>query len=49
MITRFGGIIGVSKDLMWIVIFGFSSVGFIFSKMSKRTNPESEEGWKHGI
>ena len=49
LITRFGGIIGVSKNLLWIVIFGFSSVGFIFSKISNRTNPETDGDWKQEL
>ena len=39
LITRFGGIIGVSKNLLWIVIFGFSAIGFISNKMLRKTNP----------
>ena len=48
LITRFGGIIGVSKNLLWIVIFGFSAIGFISNKMSKKTNPEVGEALKYG-
>lgn len=43
LITRFGGIIGVSKNLLWIVIFGITSIGFLINKMSKKTDPEVEE------
>ena len=46
LITRFGGIIGVCKNLLWIVIFGFSSFAFLFNKMSKKTNPETQEKYE---
>lgn len=31
LITRFGGIIGVSKNLLWITIFAVTSIGTIVS------------------
>ena len=36
LITRFGGIIGVGKNLMWIIILGFSYVGFFANKAKKK-------------
>ena len=49
LITRFGGIIGVSKNLLWIVIFGFTSIGFLCNKIAKKTNPEILEKNKDDI
>ena len=43
LITRFGGIIGVSKNLLWIVIFMFSSFGFLFHKMSRKSNVDIQK------
>ena len=48
LITRFGGIIGVCKNLLWIVIFGFSSFIYLFNKVSQKTNPESQEKYEEG-
>ena len=31
LITRFGGIIGVSKNLLWITIFVVTSIGMVIS------------------
>ena len=35
LVTRFGGIIGVGKNLLWVVIFAISAVGFCSSKTKK--------------
>ena len=29
LLTRFGGIVGVGKNVLWILVFIFSSVGFL--------------------
>ena len=36
LITRFGGIIGVGKNLLWVIILLFSSVGFCAAKAKNR-------------
>ena len=43
LITRFGGIIGISKNLLWIVILVFSSFGFLCHRASKKANSEIQE------
>ena len=42
LITRFGGIIGVGKNLLWIIILGISGIGFCSKKVC-RTNREDTD------
>ena len=42
LITRFGGIIGVGKNLLWIIILGISGIGFCSKKVC-RTNKEDTD------
>ena len=35
LVTRFGGIIGVGKNLMWVIIFAISGLGFCSSKAKR--------------
>ena len=44
LVTRFGGIIGVGKNLVWVIIFTLSSLGFCFSKTKReKVNIEVEK------
>ena len=42
LITRFGGIIGVGKNLLWVIILIFTSVEFCASK-AKKTRDSSKK------
>ena len=41
--ARFGGIIGVGKNLLWIIILAFSAFGFCSSKIKKDNKEDAEE------
>ena len=43
LVTRFGGIIGVGKNLSWVLIFILSAVGFCSSKQKKIENESETE------
>ena len=38
LLTRFGGIVGVGENVLWIFVFIFSSVGFLRDFMKKSSN-----------
>ena len=42
LVTRFGGIIGVGKNLVWIIILAFSAFGFCSSKIMKDNKKNTE-------
>ena len=43
LVARFGGIIGVGKNLLWIIILAFSAFGFCSSKIKKDNKEDAEE------
>ena len=42
LVARFGGIIGVGKNLLWIIILAFSVFGFCSSKIKKDNKEDAE-------
>ena len=42
LVTRFGGIIGVGKNLLWFIILGISGIGYCSKKVC-RTNREDTD------
>ena len=48
--TIFGGIIGVEKNLLWVVIFAISAVGFCSTKTKKdiKTSMREKDNKFHG-
>ena len=44
LVTRFGGIIGVGKNLMWFIILVFSAVGFCANKTQKKDDQDEQKG-----
>ena len=48
LVTRFGGMIGVGKNLLWVVVFAISAVGFCSSKTKKDNKfPENSQVKQH--
>ena len=43
LVTIFGGIIGVEKNLLWVVIFAISAVGFCSTKTKKEKHEKDNK------
>ena len=41
LVTRFGGFIGISKNLLWFIILIISSMSFLGKKIGNQSDPSS--------